>query len=1277
MNAKAFKIEALYDYILAVSAPEGNNVAVQYNGNAVEEGAHLDVEGFDPALLTATDIAGYTWSVVVDEAAATVTVVYTEAPDTENPASVVALVNRIGGAGSANKFHFVLSPSMSSNKEIFVLGSKDGKVLIKGNTISAITTGLGWYLNNHANINIAWNSLNEKKEGEAYANLSSLPLPTAEETHTTSAKYRYYLNYCTYGYSMTSWTWKRWQQEIDWMALHGINMPLQIIGLEEVWRKFLTLKAGETRKYGYTDAEAKAFVAGPAFTAWWGMNNLEGWGGTASDGWGGVQDDAWYVRQTTLAQNILARQRELGMQPVLPGFSGMVPSNFTDKTGVATDDNGGNWGGFTRPHIIDPTVEQFAGIAADYYACLEEVMGESQYYSMDPFHEGGRISSGKYTEAYRAVYDAMEKAKSGSQWVIQQWQWDDNQKLCLNAVPAGRLLVLDLFSDGRPEFDKYHGYAPQEAIFCAIPNFGGRSGLMGRLNNLTDNYFSYKAQYASIKGVGAAPEAIEQTPVTYDLLFQLPWMDAKPDLGEWIKKYATARYGTDNAVAQEAWELLRGSVLNYGADDIQGPIEDVWAARPNLDASPASTWGVTINKAGGTYTRERRQMLIDATYKLLGQSEALGLETGSVHESNYLYDLVEFGGGVMADYAYDLLLGIRDAKNAAGENFATNATYIARRDAFLDLIADMDTFKGTNLNFRLGKWTQEARDAAAEVTDATTATADWYEFNNARTLITTWGDQSQNSGLKDYSYRSWQGLLKDYYLPRWQYFFENNCQGTDYFFFEWNWAHGMEHEVGQTTKSTTRLTEGQTGYSYSRTPEGNTVAEATALLAKYIIPVTIGDEVYYAYNFLDNDLTSKITIIANAGDVIDLTPYLGTDVTGTITGDFIEGEASDLSNVVVKSDVADGSHIGTITLANGTTLKFAVAINPPYYGAYHITYKATGGDAPLFIQYNENADLSSNKGNKLIAKGEYQADAAADMIFTLTPCGEGFSISAQGQYLMSPTLSGWNHIMFSERQTEAGAYIVEETRDEGVYRLRSTSDGINYVNDYDYSIFGNDGSDKEDLSTFTFTEVTTYAFNVSDAGMATLCLPFNVELDEGMVAYDFAATNISTESTEGTYVCTMQPIAKAGDVLKGGTPVIIKAAEGIYNLRIVMNDMGAKSALEGSLLRGNFLKQTLTQTTGEPTKFIFTAPEGVAGFYRMQASGIIGANKCWMEWDVPAAMSEVRSIVLDFSAETGIKDVNGEWTGENGRYIYNLSGQRIRTLQQGVNIVGGKKVVVE
>lgn len=1293
MNAKAFRIDFWYEqreevkYTFAVNAPEGKEFTVTYNSEDIAVGTELDND-FDTELFAATEIPGYTWSIVVDEENHTVTLVYTAVEIVNNPAAVVALVNRIGGADTAEKFKFVLDPSLNSKQEVFVLSCEEGKILIKGTTLSALTTGLGWYLNNIAHINIAWNSLNEKtvvvkNEGAAYADLSELPLPTVEETHVSDAKYRYYLNTCTFGYSMTSWTWTRWQQEIDWMALHGINMPLQLVGLEEVWRKFLTMEdENGNRKYGYDDESAKAFVAGPAFIAWWAMNNLEGWGGTGSGtksggtwaGAGGVQDDAWYVRQKELAGKITAAQRALGMQPVLPGWSGMVPTNFASKSGYATRGNGGNWAGdFVRPLLLSVSNANYAEIAADYYECLHAVMGESQYYSMDPFHEGGGAGT---MEDYEALYAAMEAAKAGSQWVIQQWQWSATQRYSLTAVPAGRLIVLDLFSDGSPAFDNYNGYAPQDAVFCAIPNFGGRSGLMGRLQNVTDNYFKFKEKYASIKGIGAAPEAIEQTPVTYDLIFQLPWMNGvKPDVAKWVDNYAVARYGQDNAVVKEAWSLLRQGPLNYGADGIQGPVEDVWAARPNLDANPASAWGKTINQAGGIYTKARRQMLIDATYKLLSQHEALGLAEGSVYESNYNYDLVEFIGAVMADYAYDLLLGIKE-KHEEGMVNPAYQYYLTRKDGFLNLLLDVDAFKGTNLNFRLGKWTQEARDAAAEVEGATTATADWYEFNNARTIVSTWSSPGTN--LNDYSYRSWQGLIKDLYYPRWKYFFDHECEAGEYQFFEWNWAHGMTHEVGQTTVSTTRLTEGEPGYAYTREPEGNTVEKAKEILDKYIVPLQIGDSTYYAYRHLNNDLSPMITVVAEPGETIDVSPYFISLHQVHVYGDFIDHEdnrCADLSQIPVRSDIADGVYIATVDLNDGTMLEFAVVINPAYYGVYNINYKDGDKDAPVFVGYNEDKDNSNNVGYKLIAEGTYSADTLADKMFIIEPNGTGYSISAQGKYLKQPTLGGWNHLMFSDNAAEAGAYIFEETAElSKIFKIRSTGSGINYVNDYDKLVFGNDNSTKDNLATFTLSQVESYPLTVSSAGMATLCLPFNVMLPAGsMTAYDFASTNVMEEG-EGAYICIMQSIAGSGNTLKAGTPVIVKAEPGDYDLKITMEGSGAKTSLPGSLLRGNFVKQELVQGT-DVKKFILTNGDKGLGFYRMQESGTIGANKCWMEWTTPEGQAEARSFRIRFEqGETGIANVESQPTGQ---YIYNLAGQRLSVPQKGINIIGNKKVIIK
>ena len=71
----------------------------------------------------------------------------------------------------------------------------------------------------------------------------------------------------------------------------------------------------------------------------------------------------------------------------------------------------------------------------------------------------------------------------------------------------------------------------------------------------------------------------------------------------------------------------------------------------------------------------------------------------------------------------------------------------------------------------------------------------------------------------------------------------------------------------------------------------------------------------------------------------------------------------------------------------------------------------------------------------------------------------------------------------------------------------------------------------------------------------------------------------------------------------------------------------------------------------------------------------IGANKCWMEWTVPAGQAEVRSFVISFDDATGISDIIPETKENRTHLIYNISGQRLNKPQKGLNIVNGKKMI--
>ena len=386
---------------------------------------------------------------------------------------VNTLADRVTEGTSKDRILFrMIADENNPLKDYFEISSEDGKVLITGNSDLSLATGLNWYLKYVAGIHLSWNNLSQKLP-------EILPLPQEKIRKETSMQNRYYLNYCTYSYSMAFWDWERWEKEIDWMAMHGINMPLSITGMEVVWYNLL-------KRLGYTTEEVNEFISGPAFMAWWQMNNLEGWGGP--------NPDSWYQQQEALQKKIVARMRELGIEPVFPGYAGMVPRNIGEKLGYQIADPG-KWCGFPRPAFLSTEDEHFDSFAAMYYEELEKLYGKANYYSMDPFHEGGNTEGVDLAKTGASIMAAMKKANPKAVWIIQAWQASPREEM-IASLNQGDLLVLDLYSEKRPQWGdpdsmwyREKGFGKHDWLYCMLLNFGGNVGLHGRMNQLVNGYY--------------------------------------------------------------------------------------------------------------------------------------------------------------------------------------------------------------------------------------------------------------------------------------------------------------------------------------------------------------------------------------------------------------------------------------------------------------------------------------------------------------------------------------------------------------------------------------------------------------------------------------------------------------------------------------------------------------------------------------------------------------------------------------------------------------------
>lgn len=107
-------------------------------------------------------------------------------------------------------------------------------------------------------------------------------------------------------------------------------------------------------------------------------------------------------------------------------------------------------------------------------------------------------------------------------------------KALLTPIPSGRLLILDLWSEVVPVWFYTDSYFGTNFIWNMLNNFGGRTGLYGKIQTVaTSPANALKANESSgqLVGLGLTPEAIEvwnangSTLVCYSfptLLFDLP-----------------------------------------------------------------------------------------------------------------------------------------------------------------------------------------------------------------------------------------------------------------------------------------------------------------------------------------------------------------------------------------------------------------------------------------------------------------------------------------------------------------------------------------------------------------------------------------------------------------------------------------------------------------------------------------------------------------------------------------------------------------------------------
>lgn len=651
---------------------------------------------------------------------------------------------------------FNIIPGTDGN-EVFELSSGKGKIIISASTSSAAAEGLNWYLKYYCNRSMS-------HFGDNLSALSKLPVVQNKVRVVSPYSYRYALNYCTISYSMSFYTWKDWERELDWMALNGVNLMLAPVGMEGVWQNTL-------RKLGYTDKEIADFIAGPAFGAWWLMGNLEGWGGPVSQ--------ETIDQQVVLQQKIIKRMKQIGIEPVMHGFYGMIPSTLKNKQSVKVIDQGIWAGGFKRPDFLLPDDPYFDKVADIYYSEMKKLFGEDlHFFGGDPFHEGGSSEGADLAASAKHIQKVMQQNYPDATWVLQGWQQNPANGL-LAGLNRDKTLVIELFGENTNNWEKRHGYEGTPFVWSNVSNFGEKNGIYGKLQRFADEVYRAKnSAYGSfLKGIGIIPEGIYNNPVAFDVMLELGWHTDHLDLKKWIGNYTKYRYGKINANVDKAWAIFLETA--YSSPDVnqEGPSESIFCARPAIDIKSVSSWGTRKRNYDVSKFEDAVRIFVSAS------KDFEGSET-------YQTDMVDFVRQVQAnraDQVYASMMEAIKAKNAG--NFKSGSA------KFRQMILQQDSLLSTSKYFSVNRWLKQAVDFGGTAADK--ANALW----NAKTQVLFWGpDNNPKTDLHDYANKEWAGMLSTVYVSRWDKFIarelalmtSENIAEPDYFKMENEWVKTSE-----------------------------------------------------------------------------------------------------------------------------------------------------------------------------------------------------------------------------------------------------------------------------------------------------------------------------------------------------------------------------------------------------------------------------------------------------------------------------------------------------
>ncbi|MDD6275859.1 MAG: alpha-N-acetylglucosaminidase TIM-barrel domain-containing protein [Clostridia bacterium] len=612
----------------------------------------------------------------------------------------------------AGNFTLKYTETPPDGSDYYEIYSEDGKIVLAGNSNLSLAMAYYRYLNEYCSVVIT--------SGEY--DISSIyrsPLPEKKITYTAPQKIRARISYEMFSLSGNFWGFDRWEKEIDFMAMHGINAALQTVGFEAV--TFYTLT-----DLGMDKNFCAEFASGPAFISRQVTGNIAGIHS--------INSIDYIEKKLSVAKMINDRERQLGIEPIFPAAMPSVPFSLRKKYTKMDIFKAPQWYNLPPIFYIEPDNGFFSVFNRKFLETQRELLGETHSYIFEPAYD---VDKKGYNAYFKNLGPALSQLLDDfdSEAVCYTHASSVNENFFENMAGKKFIFIDDCNAVSGNLLDG------KKFIVDIGGNKYGRTGLYGNIDKLCKNpYAQAKAVRPDVCGSCISIDSFDENPMFCACALESIKRSQPFDCEEFLRDFAEKRYSTDKFDSA----VIKLKEICYNTDECAGSII---CARPATELKHTAPYDNLTD----------RNIDFHALYELAREIT----DSDEAKNDEMRADIQSIVRQILSELAYPVYL-------KATESFKQQNVGLFEQlsNLFLEICKDMDRLLKTRKETNLFTHIEEARQLGSDKDEIQSL-----EINYLM-LLTIWGP-IDHSMLYDTVWREWGGFVEDFYAQRWYMYYHS------------------------------------------------------------------------------------------------------------------------------------------------------------------------------------------------------------------------------------------------------------------------------------------------------------------------------------------------------------------------------------------------------------------------------------------------------------------------------------------------------------------------